>query len=210
MNGQDEPLTAQAGDTLLSRSSSGTLSLDSSITRVPSLEDYAQEQNSRSTQDGAEQLEADALLAQSNPTEQAPLCMDSGLQWDAAILTVMLEGSSGADVQGKSPTQEMCGMPSLVVVVTSTDAGQCIFYPTFLHVLVDCTMYLCTIGSGLPLQMLVCTLAGSKALQHMVSAWRDAPVTGTLSRKVCPYSWQLQLAAMLIEKPHRVMCTVPW
>lgn len=110
MNGRDEPLTAQAGDTLLSRSSSGTLSLDSSITRVPSLEHRAQEQNSRSTQDRAEHLEADAPLAQSGPSEQAPLCMDAGLQWDAAILTVMVEGSSSANEQGKSPIQETCGM----------------------------------------------------------------------------------------------------
>jgi len=103
-------LTAQAGDTLLSRSSSGTLSLDSSITQVSSLEHHAREQNSRSTQDGAEQLEADALLAQSSHSEQAPLCMDAGLQWDAAILTVMVEGGSSADEQGKSPIQKMCGM----------------------------------------------------------------------------------------------------
>ena len=62
---------------------------------------------------------------QSSSPEQGLSCMDAELQWDAAILTVMVDG----DPQG---------------------------------------------ADG----------AGSRALQSMVSAWREAPVAGTLSQKV--------------------------
>ena len=61
----------------------------------------------------------------SSPEQQGMSCMDAELQWDAAILTVMVDaGAQGADD------------------------------------------------------------AGSRALQSMVSAWREAPVAGTLSQKV--------------------------
>ena len=61
----------------------------------------------------------------SSPEQQGMSCMDAELQWDAAILTVMVDGGAqGADD------------------------------------------------------------AGSRALQSMVSAWREAPVAGTLSQKV--------------------------
>ena len=74
--------------------------------------------------------------------------MDAELQWDAAILTVMVNG----DAQN---------------------------------------------ADG----------AGSRALQSMVTAWREAPVAGTLSQKVRSSVQGLVQSAAPQQPPHLAVCT---
>ena len=96
--GQDEPLTAQAGDTLLSRSSSGKLSFHSSATKTPNLEQQPQPNCSElSHAQQPEQDEAGMRSAEGSPSDQPQSCMDAELQWDAAVLTVMVEGHADID-----------------------------------------------------------------------------------------------------------------
>ena len=92
--GHSEPLTAQAGDTLLSRSSSGTLSFHSNATREPSSGQQPQPDCAQLSH--PQQAEHSMLSAKSSPLDQPPSCMDAELQWDAAILTVMVEGHADA------------------------------------------------------------------------------------------------------------------
>lgn len=92
MSGQDETLTAQAGCTLLRRLSSGRLSIDSLFTNQRLID--------KSSQSTPAQEQTTVAVDQLRSAGQAASCMDAGLQWDAAILTVMIEGNAEAAVQG--------------------------------------------------------------------------------------------------------------
>lgn len=96
--GTHETLSAQAGDTLLSRSSSGTLSSNSSATRFPVLQQHAQQDYKDVIL--AQDPEQDATiisLSEVATSSPPPLCMDAELQWDAAILTVMVDSHAEAN-----------------------------------------------------------------------------------------------------------------
>lgn len=108
MSGQDKPVSAQAGDTLINRPSSGTLALNSlsSIASVaPARDQQSFHVSTSSQQPSSEQGHADMAPARhiSSSMQSAPSCMDAGLQWDAAILTVMVEGEAASTGQGKPP-----------------------------------------------------------------------------------------------------------
>ena len=95
---QDEPLTAQAGDTLLSRSSSGKLLFHSSATVTPNSEQRPEPNCSQlSHAQQPNQDESSLHSAEGISSEQPQSCMDAELQWDAAVLTVMVEGHADAD-----------------------------------------------------------------------------------------------------------------
>ena len=108
IDGRDKPLSAQAGDTLLSRCSSRSLalsSLSSTASVAPALDQQSFHVSASPQHLLSEQGIDDLAPARhfSSSMQSAPSCMDAGLQWDAAILTVMVEGEAASTGQGKPP-----------------------------------------------------------------------------------------------------------
>jgi hypothetical protein len=99
MSGRDKPVSAQAGDTLLSRGSPRFLALES-LSGIASVAPCASSQPPLSEQGHPDMTPA---RHSGRSMQSVPSCMDAGLQWDAAILTVMVEGEAASTGQGKPP-----------------------------------------------------------------------------------------------------------